>query len=125
MKTNGINYTKDLIISYCEENGYNRKMIEKMYNFYVRKLTKKIKKQADTIEAPIKGLGIFFSPISGVNIAISKHKRKNEERHVLFFRKRKESILKRIQQCRDVGVRNIRFLYALISPRLIKNSGEK
>ena len=72
MKENSVNFTDDLISGFCEETGADIVLMKRIYEFYTKKLTKKITTQPEAIEAPIKNLGTFFMPLHGAIILMDQ-----------------------------------------------------
>ncbi len=118
MKTKSINFTSDLIGGYCEESNTDRVLMNSMYEFYSVKISKRVSKESEAIEVPIKNLGIFYMPLHGAAI-ITTNKRKGSIE--TFCKNRKQAILNRIDKCRDCGVKHIKFLHTIFSRNYIKN----
>lgn len=129
MKKDSINFTEDLVNSFCEETGTDKVMMKRMYEFYTKTLSKKIGTKQEVVEAPIKGLGIFFMPLHGVSIILNRKKAFSEKyegewnkKAFEFYTGRKEYIRQKITKCRECGIKNIKFLYTLIKKDYIKNA---
>lgn len=127
MKTDSINFTDDLINGFCEESGTDELMMRRMYEHYSKTLTEKISTNPDVVEAPIRHLGIFFMPLHGAIIVLNRKKRSVElfgesgQAAVDFYEKRKEAVERKIEKCKECGIKNIRFLHTLIKKNYVKN----
>lgn len=133
MKTESVNFTDDLISGFCEESGTNVALMKKMYHHYSSELSKKVKSSPEVIEAPIRHFGTLYQPLHGVIILAAEKKRildegrfpENKEynqQRLDFYEKRKEVIKKRIDKCRECGIKNVKFMKPIRAKRYIKNA---
>lgn len=126
MKHDSINFTDDLIEGYCQQSGTDNLLMKRMYEFYSKVLLNKVSIKPEVIEAPVKGLGVFFMPLHGVNTIFKRKqylvkKYQNGHKRYDFYLQRKEHIENRIKKCQECGVSNVKFLYTFISKGHIKN----
>lgn len=128
MKSDSVNFTDDLIEGFCRQSGTDIVQMKRMYEFYSKALSTKLKTRPEVIEAPIKGLGVFFISLHGISINIRRKKAVVEEfqkGHAKydFYIQQKEHIRNRIKKCQECGISNVRFLHTFITKKKIKNGG--